>query len=125
MPGRLRCVSSSKHCVPAARIVIPATVRFQVHGAKLPCSHGIVNAFEKPPVLLLLADFEPVLDENNAVVLDESLEPWDHADKVFVLLIRAKTHHMFYQGTVIPTAVKEDHLSRGRHMDHIALRIHL
>ncbi len=106
VPRGLWCIGRSKQCIARARVVVPAAVRFKVHGAQFPSPHRILDAPEKSPVLLLLADLKPVFDEDNAVVSQQRFESWRHAEEIVVLLVAAKTHHVFDQSAVVPGTVR-------------------
>src|SRR5690348_3822443 len=71
IPGRVRIVGSGKHCVACTRIVVPATMRFEIHRAEFPPSHWILDTSQKAPVLLALAHLKPVLDKGDAVIPKE------------------------------------------------------
>jgi hypothetical protein len=65
-------------------------------------------------MLLFLADFEPVLHKNDAVVLQESFKAGAHTQECGILLVGAKVHYVFDQRTVVPTAVKQNYFTGRR-----------
>src|SRR5215469_4038096 len=125
IPRRLNGICGGKHCVPGARVVIPTAMGFQVHRAELPSAHRILDALEKAPVLLLFADFEPVLHNDDAVVLQQCFKAGAHSQECGILLVGAKLHHVFDQGTVVPTAIKQHYFTGRRQVLDVALRVHL
>src|SRR5262249_13846602 len=50
---------------------------------------------------------------------------WAPFQKLPVLLLRAKLHHIFDAGTVIPTPIEDNDLARGGKVRHVALHVHL
>src|SRR6516162_3698567 len=74
VPGGLWCIGRCEHGIPRARIVIPSPMRLKVHGAEFPPPHRIFNPPLKSPVLLFLADFEPIFDEMDTIVPQKGLK---------------------------------------------------
>ena len=79
---------------------------FQVHGAKFPPSHAIFDASEEAFMLLFLTDLKPVLHQDDTVFHQERFKSWTQAEKVLILLVRAKIHHVLHQCAVVPAAVE-------------------
>ena len=94
IPRRLLGIGGCKHCITRSRVVVPAAMRFKVHRAQFPPSHRVFNTPEESPVLLRFANLKPVLYENNAIIFQERLEAWTHTEKIGVMLVRTKAHHM-------------------------------
>ena len=69
IPRGLRSIRRREHCVPGARVVVPAAMRLKIHRAYFPSSHRILDTLEEATVLLLFANLKPVFDEDNAIVL--------------------------------------------------------
>ena len=46
-------------------------------------------------------------------------------EKGFILLLRAKAHHMFDSGTVVPAPIENHDLTRRGEVFHVALHVHL
>ena len=64
----------SEHLVLGPGICDPAVAALEVHLAKLPALQGRVDALFEPPLLFLVAHREPVLEQDDAVVDQHSLE---------------------------------------------------
>src|SRR5207247_337427 len=79
VPGRLFDVAVRKHLVLRLGVIDPAGSGLQVHRAQLPALAGIVDAPEEAPLLLVIADREPVLDEDALARRVPSFEDDDHA----------------------------------------------
>src|SRR5258708_13667245 len=56
VPGRVIGVGMLEHHVARPRVVVPAPVGFDAHGAQLPLADPIVDPRLEPLLLLLLAD---------------------------------------------------------------------
>src|SRR5579859_565154 len=100
-------------------------MRFKIHRAQFPSSHWIFDTFEKPTMLLRFADLKPVLDKDNAVVLQQRLERRAHTEEVGVLFIAAKSHDMLDESTVVPAAIEDSYFPRSRHFFDVSLSIQL
>ena len=76
--------------------------------------------------LLILADIEKVLAQDNAILDDHlPLDQGGHCQEPLVLLVGAEAHHSLDPGAVVPGAVEEDHLAgRGQMLD-VALKVPL
>ena len=111
--GAMLRVGRLEHGVARARVLVPLGARRQVHGAQLPLPQRIVDARPEPPLLLLVADLEPELDEDDAAVDDVLLEHRAQLEEPLVLLVGAEPHHVLDAGAVVPAAV-EDHDLAGR-----------
>src|SRR5207245_6604264 len=87
VPRRLFDVAVRKHLVLRLRVVDPAGSGLQVHGAQLPALAGIVDAPQEPPLLLVIADREPVLDDDDPRAHEHALELRARAHELVVLLV--------------------------------------
>src|SRR5262249_45114366 len=93
--------------------------------AEFPASHWIFNTAYESTVLLLLADFEPVFNQDNSIGFHQSFECRTHPQELVVLLVGTKPHDVFDKCAVIPAAIEQYYLSRCGQFVDIALRIHL
>ena len=73
--GAMLRVGRLEHPVARARVVVPALARRQIHRAELPLPQRVVDARLEPPLLLVVADFEPELDQDDAAVDDVASRP--------------------------------------------------
>ena len=94
-------------------------------GLSFHCRKRILDARLESPLLLLVADFEPVLDQDDAVVDDVLFERGTDLEEAMVLLLGAEAHHALDAGAVVPTAVKDHDFAGGREVRHVALQVHL
>ena len=100
-------------------------MRLQIHGAKLPDFSQIINALREPAGLFVLAYFEPIFNQGDAGVDDIIFPGRTYLEESIVLFVRAKPHHAFNAGTVIPTPVKKNDFAACREMLEISLKINL
>ena len=66
--GATARVGRLEHGVARPRVFVPLGARGQVHRAQLPLTQRIVDAGLEPPLLFLVPDFEPELDEDDPAV---------------------------------------------------------
>src|SRR3954452_9151944 len=125
VPGRLEGVRVQEHLVLGARVVDPALARLQVHRAELPAPQRVLRALLEAPLLLGVADRDPVLAQLDAVAHQHPLELWAGAQELAVLLVGAEAHHVLDAGAVVPGAVEEDELSGRRQVRDVALEVPL
>src|SRR5205085_155438 len=64
-------------------------------------------------------------DNLDAPVGEVSFDDGTKLKEAPVLLPGAKTHHVLDPGTIVPTAVEDDHLARSREVLNVALHVHL
>src|SRR5262249_42876553 len=121
VPGRHLSVRGGEHVVARAREVVPTPVRLQIHRAQLPYFPGIVHAFGESTRLFFLTDFKPVFDQGDSGVDNVRLPGRASAEKSFVFLLSAKSHHPLNAGAVVPTSVKDDDFTGGWEMLYVAL----
>src|SRR5262249_18478501 len=76
-------------------------------------------------LLLFLSDFQPDLDQRNTAIDDVFFDFWAKREKTAVLILSTKSHHVFDAGAVVPTAVEDHDLARGRKLLDVALHKHL
>ena len=74
VPRRLGDVGVHQHLVLGAGVVLPAGDRLQVHRGQLPPPHRVVEPGLEPALLLVVADREPVLAQQDAVLDEHPLE---------------------------------------------------
>src|SRR5215471_11048143 len=118
-------VGGIEHAVSRAGIFVPTPVRLQVHRAQLPLAERVFDARSKPAFLLFLSDLHPIFNEDDSAIYHVLLCDWTELQKFFMLLRRAKSHHLLNAGAVIPTAVENDDFTRRREMLHVTLDVHL
>src|SRR5262249_47920744 len=80
---------------------------------------------DEAALLLLVADREPVLEQDDAVVDEEPLEDRTLAEEPPVLLLRAEAQHVLDAGPRVPAAVEENDLAGGGEVGDVALEIPL
>jgi hypothetical protein len=114
-----------QHDVPRPGVVVPALTRREVHRTQFPLTHGIVDTRFEPALLLVIAHFEPELDQDDAAIDDELLDLRTDLEKPLVLLRRAESHHVLDTGAVVPAAIENHHLAGRREVLHVALHVHL
>jgi hypothetical protein len=85
----------------------------------------VVEASLEAALLLLVADREPVLDEDDPGPDEHPLEFGARAQELPVLLLGAEAHHPLDAGAVVPAPVEEDHLAGSRQLFGVALEIPL
>src|SRR5580704_8569287 len=52
------------HFIAGSRVVVPTTMRLEIHRTEFPDFTSVVNPRQKPAGLLVLTNLEPVFDEN-------------------------------------------------------------
>ena len=97
----------------------------EVEAAELPLLRRIVQTRLEAALLLLVADRQPVLDEDDPRPQQLALELRAAAHELLVLLLRAEAHDVLDAGAVVPAAVEQHHLAGGRQMRHVALEVPL
>src|SRR3954469_20327472 len=125
VPGRVALVGGGEHRIAGARVLVPFAARRQIHRAELPLADRILDARAEPALLLLVADFEPQLDENDAGVDHLSLELRRDVQPPLVLLVGAETHHPLDAAAVVPAPIEDDDFAAGWKVRDIALHVHL
>ncbi len=118
-------VRRRQHHIAGTRVVVPAPVRLEVHGAEFPLPQRVADARLEASFLLCLADFQPNLDQHDAAVDHDLFDLRAKLEKAPVLLFSAKSHDEFNAGAIVPTTVEDDDLARGRKLLDVALREHL
>ena len=79
----------------------------------------------EPALLLLVADREPVLEQDDAVLDQQPLEDRALLQEPPVLLGRAEAHDVLDAGAVVPAAVEQDDLAGGGQVLDVALEVPL
>src|SRR5215471_2717938 len=100
-------------------------MRLHIHRAELPDLPAIMNPCFEAAVLLFLADFQPVFDQDNALLDNEMLTNRSILEEFLILLVGAETHHVLDASPIVPTSVENDDFARRWKMRHIALEVHL
>src|SRR5262249_19835635 len=77
------------------------------------------------PLLLLVADLQPVLDEDDAGLDDVALESRHELQKGPLLLLRREPHDLLDAGAVVPAAVEDHDLPCRREVRHVSLEVEL
>ena len=98
---------------------------FQIHWTQFPSSHWVFNTSEKPLVLFRFADFKPVLNKDDAIILQQGLKRGTHSEELGVLLVTAKTHYVLNERTVIPAAIENYDFAGRRHFLDVSLCVQL
>ena len=75
--------------------------------------------------LLLVANREPVFQQDDARVDEHALEVRARAQELGVFLLGAEAHDALHPGPVVPTPVKQHDFPSGGQVDHIALEVPL
>jgi hypothetical protein len=125
VPRRLGDVGVHEHLVLGPGVVLPPGDRLQVHGRELPAAHRVVQPGLEPDLLLLVADREPVLAQQEAVLHQQPLEDRALVQEPAVLLLGAEPHDVLHPGPVVPAAVEQDDLAGGGQVRHVALEVPL
>ena len=66
VPRRIFSICSVEHHVACTGVVVPAAARGQVDRTQLPLPQGVIQTGFEAPTLLVVTDFEPVLDQVNS-----------------------------------------------------------
>src|SRR5262249_54824926 len=83
------------------------------------------NARAKTSGLLFLADFQPVLQQNDAVFSNQPLKIRANDEKALTFGFRAESHDPFDSGAVIPAAIPDHHFTGGGKVRNKSLHVHL
>ncbi len=125
VPGSVFDIGCIEHHVSGLGVFVPLAAGGKIHRAQLPLPYGIIDTGLEPAFLLLIADFEPELDELNPSFHDVLFNQWAAFEESRVLFRSAKAHHVFDSSAVVPTAIKDDDLARCGKMGHVTLKVHL
>ena len=106
-------VGRREHRVARPRVVVPTAVRLEVHVGELPDLPRVVDPALEPSCLLVGADLQPVLEQDDAGVDHRFLDGRHLLQEPLGLLGRAEAHHPLDARAVVPAAV-EDHDLAGR-----------
>jgi hypothetical protein len=99
--------------------------RLEIDGRELPALERIGRPFGEPLLLLALIDREPVLQEQDAVVNQQTLEDRRLFEKPPVLGRRTEAHDFLDAGAVVPTAIEQHHLAGRGQMRDVPLKVPL
>ena len=125
VPGRLLDVRVGEHVILRAGILHPPFPRLEIHRAEFPPLGRIVDPAAEPAFLLVIADREPVLDEDDAAADEHPLELRAGAEEFAVFFLRAEAHHTFHAGAVIPAAIEQHDFPRRGQLGYVALKVPL
>src|SRR5262249_14544758 len=84
-----------------------------------------LNSRLKSPLLLLVADLKPDLDQLDSPGHNVVFQLWAKLEKPAMLLLGAKAHDILDAGAVVPTAVENYNFGLGRKVLDVALEIDL
>src|SRR5580704_312999 len=84
-----------------------------------------MDAGRQPPRLFVLANLQPVLQQDDAGVNDGFLRERRQFKEALGLLLAAETHHPLDAGTIIPASIEDHDLSGRWQMRNVTLNIHL
>ena len=124
-PRAVNRIGHLEHGVLGLGVVVPLVERGDIHGRELPALERVHLALLEAAALLFAGHGEPELDEIDAAVLEELLEPGNFAHELVVLVLGAEAHDALNHGAVVPGTVKEHDLAGGREVLDIALEIPL
>ena len=125
VPRRFFGIGRLEHYVARSRVVVPTSAGGQVGRAKLPLAHRVFDAGFETPLLLLIAHFEPELDQLDSTFYDVAFEHWTEFEKAVVLFFSAKAHDELDTSPVVPTTIEDHDLTRSGEMLQVALHVHL
>jgi hypothetical protein len=123
--GESAVVGVEEHRLLGLGVVVPLVERGHVDGRQLPLLQRMDLALPEPARLLLPADREPELDQVGAAAHQVALEIGHLAQELAVFLLAAEAHDALDAGPVVPAAVEEHDLARGRQVLDIALEVPL
>ena len=115
----------SEHLVLGRENSTQRVARLEVHRAQLPAPQRILRALLEAPLLLGVADREPVLEQDDPVAHEHALELRARAQELAVLLVGAEAHHVLDAGAVVPGAVEQHDLAGRRQVGDVALEVPL
>ena len=124
-PVGLLGIGVRHHLIFRTGIVLPTSTGFNIHRTQLPALGGIMNPVLEASFLFLVAHRKPILDQDNTRPDQHAFEFRAGMKELFVFGIGAKTHHSFDTRTIVPTSVKQDHLSGSRKERNITLEVPL
>src|SRR5215468_6376829 len=76
-------------------------------------------------MLFFFRYFEPVLQQDDALADQKTLEGWTVPKKLLVLFLGTKAHYVFNSGTVIPAPIEDDDFTSRWQLFNVALRMEL
>src|SRR5215472_12299950 len=123
VPGSKLGICGCQHAVSRAGIFVPAAKRLHIHWAELPLAQRILDPCLETPLLFLLPNLQPILNEDYATVHDVFLNRRTDLKEFLVLSFAAKPHHVLHAGAVVPASVPNDNFSGRREVFHVALYV--
>src|SRR5207342_642517 len=97
----------------------------QIRGGELPDLARVLDPALEPPGLLVDADVEPVLDQEDPIVNHGLLDGRHLLEELLALLPGAVAHDWLDAGAVVPAAVEDGDLLGRREVGDGALDVHL
>ena len=94
------------------------TGAYITHGLR----HAVCNG-QRVAAALFVADLQPVFDEQDPVVDNEQFELRADLEEAAMLRLRAEAHDVLDTGPVVPAAVEDHDLARGRKVRQVTLQI--
>src|SRR5262245_27890854 len=127
VPRRVLGVADLQHPVARLRVVVPLRPRRHVHRAQLPLAPRVLDPLLEPPLLLVVADLEPDLQQHRAALDEKLLDLRKQLEKALVVVLRAKAHDALDARAVVPASIEDDDFAtRGKLLDvalHVDLRL--
>src|SRR5262249_52330942 len=108
---------------PGPRVVVPTSVRLEVHSAQLPDLAPVVDARLEAFRLLVLTDLEPVLDEDDSGFNHAALPERTQFQEPLYLALGAEPHHALDASAVVQTAIEIGDLAACGIMLDVALQV--
>ena len=96
-----------------------------VHLAQLPAAGGVPGPLVEATFLLLVADGEPVFQQDDPGADEHPLELRAGPQELRVLLLGAEAHDVLHPRPVVPTPVEQDDLAGRGQMGDVALEVPL
>src|SRR4030095_16325069 len=103
----------------------PAAIRLQVHRRELPDLAPIVDARLEPTCLFIHAHLQPVLEQQDAVFDARLFHQRRDRQKTLHFVLRGEAHDALDSSPVVPAAIEDHDLARGRHVLQVTLHDHL
>src|SRR5262245_43601096 len=97
----------------------------KVHLTELPTASRISSPLMEASLLFLVADGEPVFQQDDAAADEHPLELRAGAQEFRVLVLRAEAHDVFHPGPVVPAPVEQDDLPGSGQVGDVALEVPL
>lgn len=125
IPGSPIGVGRFQHRVARAGVFKPLGAGGQIRRAQFPLAEGIGDARFEAALLFGVAHFQPEFDERDVAPDDVFFDFRTAFQEKFVLVLRAKAHHVLDAGAIIPAAIENNDFTRRGKMRHVTLQINL